>query len=119
MKSDKFKQTRRRRRKTGIRKRVFGTPQRPRLTVYRSLKQIYAQIIDDLAGHTLASASSLDTGRSSDGGKHTAAAEVGKLLAEKAKASGITTVSFDRNGFRYHGRIKALAQAARQEGLVF
>ncbi len=110
------KNIRRRRRKMGIRKRVFGTPERPRLSVYRSLKYIYAQIIDDLSGRTLVSASSL---KQEKGGNVAAAAQVGRELAEKAKAAGITQVAFDRNGFRYHGRVKAVADAAREAGLSF
>jgi len=110
------KNIRHKRRKMGIRKRVFGTPERPRLTVYRSLKYIYAQIVDDLSGRTLVSASSI---KSDVGGNTQAATVVGKDLAEKAKAAGITQVAFDRNGFRYHGRIKALAAAAREAGLAF
>jgi large subunit ribosomal protein L18 len=113
-----IKQRRRQRRKTGIRKGVFGTPERPRLTVYRSLKHVYAQIVDDLAGRTLAAASS-PAAHIAKGGNKTAAAEVGKLLAQKAKDAGITQVAFDRNGFKYHGRVKALADAARQAGLKF
>jgi large subunit ribosomal protein L18 len=112
------KQNRRLRRKAGIRKAVVGTPQRPRLTVYRSLKHVYAQIIDDLSGRTLAAASS-PAAKLPKGGNKTAAAEVGKRLAETAKAAGITQVAFDRNGFKYHGRVKALADAARKGGLQF
>ncbi len=117
MKSSRQDQLRRQRRRTGIRKSLFGTPGRPRLTVYRSLKHIYAQIVDDLNGKTLASASSL--GGSAAGGNKTAAIQVGKTVAEKAKAAGVTCVCFDRNGFRYHGRIKSLADAARESGLQF
>ncbi len=108
------------RRKAGIRKRVFGTPQQPRLTVYRSLKHIYAQVIDDLAGKTLAAASTIGAkATGSATGNKAAAAEVGKQIAEKAKAAGVSRVAFDRNGFRYHGRIKSLADAAREGGLKF
>ena len=107
------KTIRRNRRKAGIRKRISGTPERPRLTVYRSLNHIYVQVIDDLDGKTLASASSVK----GKGGNIEAAKAVGKQIAEKAKGAGITQVSFDRNGFRYHGRIKALADAAREGGL--
>ncbi len=114
MEKNKLKTMRRQRRKTGIRKRVQGTPQRPRLTVYRSLSHIYAQIVDDLDGRTLASASSIKAG---NGGNTAAAVEVGKQIAEKAKGVGIAQVAFDRNGFRYHGRVKALAEAARKAGL--
>ena len=117
MKIDKAKQVRRNRRKTGIRKRIFGTPERPRLTVYRSLNHIYAQIIDDLSGKTLASANTLKMRSSGSTGNGVAAVQVGQAIAEKAQAIGITGVSFDRNGFRYHGRIKALADAARENGL--
>jgi len=116
MEKNVLKRTRRTRRKRGIRKRVFGTPQRPRMTVYRSNSQIYAQIIDDVDGKTIASASSLtlDKGSNVD-----AATAVGKQLAEKAKDAGVEAVTFDRNGYRYHGRIKALADAAREGGLKF
>lgn len=116
MRTGTTKQNRRMRRKRGIRKRVNGTPQRPRLQVYRSLKHIYAQIIDDLAGHTLVAASS----QKMDGGANkTAAVAIGQELAKKAQAAGIKQVTFDRNGFRFHGRIKALADAAREDGLQF
>ena len=93
---------------------------KPRLSVFRSNKQIYAQIIDDVAGQTLANASSLDKdlrGTLNTGGNADAATAVGKLIAERAKASGVTTVVFDRGGYRYHGRVKALADAAREAGL--
>lgn len=115
-KNIELKQKRRQRRKIGIRKDVFGTPERPRLTVYRSLTRIYAQVIDDVNGRTVASASSI---KAEKGGNASAAALVGKELAEKAKAAGVTAVAFDRNGFKYHGRIKALADAAREAGLKF
>ena len=116
MRTGTTKQNRRMRRKSGIRKRVNGTSQRPRLQVYRSLKHIYAQIIDDLAGHTLVAASS----QKMDGGANkTAAVAIGQELAKKAQAAGIKQVTFDRNGFRFHGRIKALADAAREDGLQF
>jgi len=119
----KHKVVRRTRRHIGIRKLVDGTPDRPRLCVYKSLNHIYAQIIDDLAGRTLASASTLDkTAKGSLGGKSgnaDAAAAVGALLAQRAKAKGITKVAFDRAGFKFHGRVKALADAARKEGLSF
>jgi large subunit ribosomal protein L18 len=98
----------RQKRHTRVRKRVQGTPERPRLNVYRSSNNIYAQVIDDLAGRTLASASSLD-----------AAKTVGQLVADRAKAAGITKVVFDRGGYLYHGRVKALADAARENGLDF
>jgi large subunit ribosomal protein L18 len=109
-----------RRRKAGIRKRVIGTPQRPRLTVFRSARHIYAQVIDDLSGRTLASASTIAKGaRAEHGGNVASATEIGKTIAEKAKAAGIDAVVFDRNGYRYHGRIKSLADAAREGGLKF
>lgn len=111
---NKLKTVRRKRRKTGIRKRITGTAQRPRLSVFRSLTNIYVQVIDDMDGKTLASANSAKT---DNGGNIDAAKAVGKQIAEKAKDAGITQVSFDRNGFRYHGRVKALADAAREGGL--
>ncbi len=114
MEKQKLKTVRRKRRKTGIRKRVIGTPERPRLTVFRSLSHIYAQVINDLDGKTLASASTIKAG---NGGNITAATEVGKQIAKQAKDAGISKVAFDRNGFRYHGRVKALADAAREGGL--
>lgn len=105
-----------------IRKKIYGTPERPRLSVFRSEKHIYAQIIDDTKGITLASASTVDK-MLRDKLKKTwnveAAKEVGKLLAERALAKGITQVVFDRGGFKYHGRVKALADAAREAGLKF
>jgi len=103
--------------KTRVRGRVQGTAERPRLTVFRSNKQIYAQVIDDLAGRTLAAASSL--GDDAKNAKLDQAAAVGKLIAEKAQAAGVTQVVFDRNGYLYHGRIQKLAEAAREGGLKF
>jgi large subunit ribosomal protein L18 len=102
-----------------IRRRLTGTPERPRLTVYRSLSHIYAQIIDDRAGRTLVSASSNDKGASVNGGNIAGAKEIGRLVAERAKEKGFTKVVFDRGGYLYHGRIKALADAAREAGLEF
>ncbi len=103
-----------------IRKKISGTPERPRLSVYRSLKHIYAQLIDDTAGRTLVSASSVEKNSPvTNGGNVAAAREIGKLVAERAKAKGITKVVFDRGGYRYHGRVKALAEAAREAGLEF
>lgn len=106
---------------TRIREKMSGTAQRPRLNVYRSLNHIYTQLIDDLNGVTIVSASSL--GKKSDeknyGGNVAAAAEVGKLIAERAKEKGITKIVFDRGGYLYHGRVKALADAAREAGLEF
>lgn len=119
----KHKVARRNRRHIGIRKRIIGLPTKPRLSVYKSLNHIYAQVIDDLLGSTLAAASTADpelkgklekkTGNSS------AAAAVGALLAQRAKAKGVSAVAFDRGGFKFHGRVKALADAARKEGLKF
>jgi len=105
-----------------IRKKVFGTSDRPRLCVYKSLKYIYAQIIDDEKGHTLVAASSLEPeikSRLSSTKSIEAAEYVGKVIAERAKEKGITKVVFDRGGYPYHGRVKALAEAARQAGLEF
>ncbi|MEJ2583614.1 MAG: 50S ribosomal protein L18 [Robiginitalea sp.] len=103
-----------------IRKVSFGTAERPRLSVYRSNKEIYAQIIDDTSGKTLAAASSRDKGMdAAKGTKTEKAAEVGKLLAEKALAAGIEAVAFDRGGYQYHGRVKSLAEGAREGGLKF
>lgn len=111
--------TRRHRRKRGIRKQITGSAQRPRLSVFRSLNHIYAQVIDDLKGHTLASASSSESGHEGSTGNVDGAKAVGTRLAERAKAAGIGDVVFDRNGFLYHGRVKALADAAREGGLKF
>ena len=110
----------RRKRHTRIRLHLAGTGERPRLAVFRSNTQIYAQVIDDTVGRTLASASSLEAGlRGASGTKVERAAKVGELVAERARAAGITKVVFDRAGFRYHGRIKALADGARGSGLDF
>jgi large subunit ribosomal protein L18 len=103
-----------------VRKRVTGTTARPRLVVTRSARHIYAQVVDDTRGHTLASASTLDvTLRAADGDKSKAATAVGTLIAERAKAAGIDAVVFDRGGRKYHGRIAALADGAREAGLRF
>jgi large subunit ribosomal protein L18 len=103
-----------------LRKKVQGSAQRPRLAVKRSSRHIVVQLIDDLAGHTLASASSLEADvRGLDGDKKARAAAVGKLVAERAREAGVTAVVFDRGGFDYHGRIAALADAAREGGLEF
>ena len=99
-----------------VRKTVQGSGERPRLAVYRSLKHIYAQVIDDASGRTLASASDLTI---ESGTKGERASEVGKLLAQRAKEAGVTRVVFDRAGFRYHGRVKAVADGAREGGLEF
>ena len=108
-----------------VRKRVNGTAARPRMNVYRSSNNIYVQVIDDLAGRTLAAASSLDASLRADkatksaGGNVEAAKGVGALIADRAKAAGVTKVVFDRGGYLYHGRVQALADAARENGLDF
>ena len=102
-----------------IRLKVRGSEERPRLAVFRSLKHIYAQVIDDRKGHTVASASSGGKKGAGNGGNLAGAKEVGKLIAERAQAKGVKKVVFDRGGYLYHGRIKALADAARQAGLEF
>lgn len=110
------------RRKHHVRNSVFGTPQRPRLSVYRSEKHIYAQLIDDMAGRTLAAASSQMADVRGDlkhGANIAAAKAVGRAIAERGKAVGVTHVAFDRGGRMYHGRVKALADAAREAGLKF
>ncbi|MCB1654255.1 MAG: 50S ribosomal protein L18, partial [Pseudomonadales bacterium] len=99
--------------------KVKGTAERPRLAVFRSNKHITAQVIDDRAGHTLAAASSTEPGFEGSGGNVDAAKKVGQLVAERAKAAGVTQVAFDRSGVKYHGRVKALAEAAREAGLEF
>jgi large subunit ribosomal protein L18 len=110
------------RRHMHVRKNVTGTPERPRLNVFRSHKHIYAQVIDDIAGHTLAAASTIDTAlRDELGGKSKMerAKEVGKLVAQRAQDAGVKQVVFDRGGYQYHGRVKALADGAREAGLDF
>jgi large subunit ribosomal protein L18 len=104
-----------------IRKKVLGTSERPRLNVYRSLNHIYVQVIDDLKGVTLVSASSAEGKKESraTGGNLAAAKNVGKIIAERARAKGISKVVFDRGGYIYHGRVKAIADAAREAGLQF
>ena len=102
-----------------IRRRVKGTEVRPRLAVFRSVKHIYAQVIDDTVGRTLAAASSNEKSGVKGGGNVDGAKAVGKLLAERAKAKGVKSVVFDRGGYLYHGRVKALADAAREAGLEF
>ena len=101
-----------------IRQKLSGTAERPRLNVYRSLNHIYAQVVDDSQGVTIASASTL-AGKINAGGNVAAAKEVGKLVAEQAIEKGVKKVVFDRGGYLYHGRIKALADAAREAGLIF
>lgn len=108
------------RRHLRVRKKVFGTAGRPRLTVFRSARHIHASIVDDSTGRTLAAASSVDaTVRGGPGDKTARARQVGSLLAERARAAGVVAVVFDRSGYRYHGRIAALAEAAREGGLEF
>ncbi|MBA3946522.1 MAG: 50S ribosomal protein L18 [Herpetosiphonaceae bacterium] len=110
------------RRQRGIRAKISGTSARPRLNVFRSNAHIYAQIIDDVMGHTLVAASTVDPSikpNMKDVTKLDEAKQVGKLVAERALAKGISTVVFDRGGFRYHGRVQALADAAREAGLKF
>ncbi len=118
MKAIVKKTLQRKRRKARVRKHVFGTADRPRLTVFRSHKNIYAQIIDDTAGHTMVSASTTVESESS-GGNKAAAKVVGTSLAAKAIEAGIKKVVFDRNGYNYHGRVQELANAAREGGLEF
>ena len=108
------------RRHRRVRKKISGTAARPRLAVFRSAKHIYAQAIDDVHGRTLASASTMETGvRGQSGATVAAAREVGKRLGERAKAAGLTTMVFDRGGFKYHGRVAAVADGAREAGLEF
>jgi len=102
-----------------IRRKVRGTTERPRLAVFRSVANIYVQVIDDTQGVTLVSASSIEKGKRSNGGNLAAAKTIGKLVAERAKEKGIQKVVFDRGGYIYHGRVKALADAAREAGLEF
>ena len=112
----KTRADKRARRHLRVRKRVSGTPERPRLVVYRSLKHIYAQLVDDVAQRTLATVSSHTMG---DGKKTEKATAVGRALAERAKSAGIERVVFDRAGYKYHGRVKAVADGAREGGLDF
>jgi large subunit ribosomal protein L18 len=108
------------RRHTRVRRRVAGTPERPRLAVFRSNQHIYVQVIDDAAGRTVAAASDMETDlRAATESKSDRARKVGALIAQRAKAAGVDAVVFDRGGFRFAGRVKALADAAREEGLVF
>ncbi|WP_314171563.1 50S ribosomal protein L18 [Streptomyces winkii] len=119
-KGDAYKRAAAKRRHIRIRKKVSGTPARPRLVVTRSNRHMVAQVVDDLAGHTVASASSLDASiRGAEGDKSAQAKQVGALVAERAKAAGVETVVFDRGGNKYAGRIAALADAAREAGLKF
>jgi large subunit ribosomal protein L18 len=116
MKTNERLQARNRRHRR-VRKKVIGTPEKPRLAVFRSNRHIYAQVIDDVAGRTLASSSSLATKAGDD--PRSKAKEVGLALAVSAKQAGVSTVAFDRGGFMYHGRVKALADGAREGGLEF
>jgi large subunit ribosomal protein L18 len=110
----------RQKRHSRIRLRVAGSAERPRLAVFRSINQIYAQVIDDASGHTIASASSMEASfRSATGTKTERAKQVGSLIGERAKAAGVDRVVFDRAGFKYHGRIRSLAEGARESGLEF
>ncbi len=122
MKAQKRKSVSQERRRNRVRKAVRGSAERPRLTVFRSSKHIYAQVVDDEQGCTLASVSTVSPefkGKMAYGGNIKAAEAVGSLLAEKAKTAGVSKVCFDRGHYKYHGRIKALADAARQGGLDF
>ncbi len=123
MNAQKLRERQRKRRRMHVRNKMTGTSERPRLTVFRSSKHIYAQLIDDLTGRTLASATSLakkeDRGKVGYGGNVKAAKAVGLRLAEAAKAAGVTKAAFDRGHYRYHGRVKALAEGAREGGLQF
>ncbi len=115
-------QTRRLRRQRRVRKRLDGTPERPRLAVFRSSKHIYAQIVDDQAGRTLAQASTVDPEVKAEvkyGGNKAAATIVGRMVADRARKAGVEKVCFDRRGYKYHGRVEALATAAREAGLRF
>src|SRR3954454_24238167 len=119
-KGDAYKRAALKRRHIRVRKHISGSPERPRLVVTRSNRHMVAQVIDDIAGHTLASASTLDASiRSADGDKSALAKQVGALVAERAKAAGVEAVVFDRGGNRYAGRIAALADGAREGGLDF
>ncbi|MFP4346814.1 MAG: 50S ribosomal protein L18 [Thermodesulfobacteriota bacterium] len=125
MGSTNTKRQARLKRKKRIRRKILGTPERPRLSVFRSARHIYAQIIDDLDGRTLVTASSLEkdiqdnSELKAEKGKIAVADQVGKLVAERSKEKGITRVVFDRNGFIYHGRVKAVSDGAREAGLEF
>ncbi len=123
MKVKNEKQYRKKRRHLRVKKKVSGTPSRPRLCVFKSAHHIYAQVIDDVGGITIASASSLKLGKlkaeGSESTKILQAKEVGRMIAEHAKGKGVASVSFDRGGYLYHGRVAALAAAARENGLSF
>ncbi len=118
--TNKLKLTRQAQRKARTSGSVRGSTERPRLSIFRSVKNIYAQIIDDTTGNTIVAASSVSKGAVlKHGGNKNAATEIGKSIAQLAIAKGVTQVAFDRNGYRYHGRVKALADAAREAGLKF
>ena len=119
MDQQKAKKVRQLRRRHHVRGKIVGTPERPRLSVFRSSKHIYAQLIDDDTGKTLAGASWTGLPKSFEGDKQAQAREVGKALAAAAKQAGIERVVFDRGGYLYHGRVKALAEGAREGGLIF
>ncbi len=122
MKPEVNRRKARERRRAHVRKRIVGTPERPRLNVFRSLHHIYAQVIDDSRGHTIASASTIDKevrGQIVGMSKTEQAQVVGRVVAERALAKGVKKVVFDRAGYKYHGRVKALAEAAREAGLEF
>ena len=122
MNQTKAVEVRRLRRQRHVRKKLFGTPERPRLAVFRSSKHIYAQIINDVDGTTLASASSLDPEirtQQAYGGNKAAAAIVGRVVAERSKQVGVEKICFDRRSYKYHGRVQTLADAAREAGLRF
>ena len=115
-----LRRTSRARRHLRVRKKVSGSTARPRLVVTRSARHIYVQVVDDTAGRTVVAASTLDEGiRTASGDKKSKAAQVGKLVAERASGAGVAKVVFDRGGYRYHGRVAALADAAREAGLDF
>jgi len=105
-------------RKASIRKKIHGTPERPRLTVYKSNRHTYVQAVDDLAGKTLAAASNLESAHRDIVNKTAALVKLGQLIAERLKAKNITAVVFDRNGYRYHGKVKAIADGARKAGIT-
>jgi len=119
-KTARLRRTARTRRHLRVRKKVSGSTARPRLVVTRSARHIYVQVVDDTAGRTVVAASTLDEGiRTASGDKKSKAAQVGKLVAERASGAGVAKVVFDRGGYRYHGRVAALADAAREAGLDF
>jgi len=119
MNQTKDKQLKRDRRRAKIRSKISGTATCPRLSVFRSNKGMYLQLIDDEAGKTIASANATEIKKEKEGGKVSVGLSLGKLIAEKAKKSGIATVVFDRGGYQYHGRVKAVADGAREGGLQF